>query len=239
MNKKNIAFIIISLLIIIGVIIAIEIAIDFNKEAKIRNEVKEIINIMTNDIENTEKANEILTRRIITKGKYKTVEDNLKKYYTDLYNNYSNLLFLENDDNFSNYLSITNLKEDRPDFIKSKNNLQNSKAQIDEYYNSFVSLLTKDENKEVYIMNKKITSYYKDFYFTLTNELNTKEFLDNIKENYEIAKSKITIYNKAFDYLIVNKGNWELKNNSLIFKTIENNEEYLKIIAKLNPKTEE
>lgn len=239
MNKKNIAFIIISLLIIIGVIIAIEIAIDFNKEAKIRNEVKEIINIMTNDIENTEKANEILTRRIITKGKYKTVEDNLKKYYTDLYNNYSNLLFLENDDNFSNYLSITNLKEDRPDFIKSKNNLQNSKAQIDEYYNSFVSLLTKDENKEVYIMNKKITSYYKDFYFTLTNELNTKEFLDNIKENYEIAKSKITIYNEAFDYLIVNKGNWELKNNSLIFKTIENNEEYLKIIAKLNPKTEE
>ena len=40
------------------------------------------------DIENTEKANEILTRRIITKGKYKTVEDSLKKYYTDLYNNY-------------------------------------------------------------------------------------------------------------------------------------------------------
>ena len=37
-------------------------------------------------------------------------------------------------------------------------------------------------------MNKKITSYYKDFYFTLTNELNTKEFLDNIKVGIENIK---------------------------------------------------
>lgn len=234
MKKKHTVFIVIAIIVIIGVAIALKISSDFNKETKIKSDIKEVINVFDTKNINQEKINKVLNRRVIKKGQYKKVEESIKDYYKDLYDDFNNLIFLLDDDNFSNYLTSKNLKDDRPSFLKSKNNLQNSKAQITENYNEFITQLTDETTKLTYIIDKDLDKYYIDFYLSLTNEINKEELKKEIENMTNSAQEKIIIYNEALDFLIANKGHWDIKNEVIMFDKTEYYEEYINITEKLN-----
>lgn len=233
-KKKYLAIItIIAIVIIVGAVI-INLLLDFHNENKIKDEVTEIVNILKSEDIDENKINEILNRRVIKKGTYLKVEESIKKYYQDIYTNISNLNFLVDDDNYSNYLKGNNLKEDKPNFIKSKENLNNTKAQIDIEYQAYNKKIADKTTKIVYIADKDLKNYYVDFFLELTEVLNTEEFNTSIDNKVKQATSKNAIYNEIFAFLSANKGHWTLNGDELIFDETTYYEEYTTLVKKLN-----
>lgn len=233
MNKKTIAIIVTILIVALVGFITIKIATDYSKEAKLRNEVKEIIKYLNSDNPNTDKLNEILDRTKVKKGDYNQVETSIKSYYKKISQDISNLNFLTNEENYNNYLTGNNLLDDRPNFINSKNNLENTKNQLEDQYNELILELTDETRKMSYIADKDIKNYYKDFYLELINEINTEEFKETKKLEKETTINKIETFNKALDFLIVNKGHWDVTNDVIVFDKTTLYEEYIRITDEL------
>ncbi len=238
MNKKKIIIIVLAILLIIGSFIAIKIVLDFNKEAKLREEIKEISAIFTK-MEDKNKLTEILDRRVVNNGQYAIVEDAIKLYYKDLYNNLSNLEFLLDDDNFTDYLSSKNLSNDGANFNKSRENLANSRVQIDEYYKLFTNLLDDDPTRAAYLEGKNIDIYYRNFYLELTTLVVNEDFRNTLKSDYERVINRISIYNEIFDFLLSNKGHWAISNDKIAFDDTVLYDDYIRITEKLNDKNVE
>lgn len=232
MKKKKTIIIFIIIAIIIA-FITTKLISDFTKETKIKDEIKEISKVFKVVNIDDDEVNEILNRRIIKSGPYKDVEDSIKKYYQNVYSNLKNLTFLLDDDNFSIYLSGDNLKEDKPNFTKSKDNLLNTKAQIDEYYNLLTDELDNKQTKIEYILDKDVSPYYQEFYLELTSLAISSDFNNELSEAYENTITKIDIYNEALDFLITNKGHWSIKDDVIIFDDTVLYEEYINITKKL------
>ncbi|HIS17089.1 MAG TPA: hypothetical protein IAC02_00560 [Candidatus Coprovivens excrementavium] len=232
-KKKILTIIIISLIVIAVAAITIKLVGDLNKETTLKNEVKEISKFMNINQNENDEINEILTRREITKGKYKNIENDIKQYYQVIYSDLQNFSFLIDNDNFNIYLSSENLNEDKPSFIKSKDNLQNTKAQIDEYYNKLIKELNDESIKLSFITEDRLDSYYRNFYLELTSLAISDNLKKELDTAYEEVLSKIEIYNEALDFLVANKGHWAIKNNVIIFDDTILYEGYLEITNKL------
>ncbi len=232
-KKKILTIIIISLIVIAVAAITIKLVGDLNKETTLKNEVKEISKFMNINQNENDEINEILTRREITKGKYKNIENDIKQYYQVIYSDLQNFSFLIDNDNFNIYLSSENLNEDKPSFIKSKDNLQNTKAQIDEYYNKLIKELNDESIKLSFITEARLDSYYRNFYLELTSLAISDNLKKELDTAYEEVLSKIEIYNEALDFLVANKGHWAIKNNVIIFDDTILYEGYLEITNKL------
>lgn len=232
-KKKILTIIIISLIVIAVAAITIKLVGDLNKETTLKNEVKEISKFMNINQNENDEINEILTRREITKGKYKNIENDIKQYYQVIYSDLQNFSFLIDNDNFNIYLSSENLNEDKPSFIKSKDNLQNTKAQIDEYYNKLTKELNDESIKLSFITEDRLDSYYRNFYLELTSLAISDNLKKELDTAYEEVLSKIEIYNEALDFLVANKGHWAIKNNVIIFDDTILYEGYLEITNKL------
>lgn len=232
-KKKILTIIIISLIVIAVAAITIKLVGDLNKETTLKNEVKEISKFMNINQNENDEINEILTRREITKGKYKNIENDIKQYYQVIYSDLQNFSFLIDNDNFNIYLSSENLNEDKPSFIKSKDNLQNTKAQIDEYYNKLIKELNDESIKLSFITEARLDSYYRNFYLELTSLAISENLKKELDTAYEEVLSKIEIYNEALDFLVANKGHWAIKNNVIIFDDTILYEGYLEITNKL------
>ena len=232
-KKKILTIIIISLIVKAVAAITIKLFGDLNKETTLKNEVKEISKFMNINQNENDEINEILTRREITKGKYKNIENDIKQYYQVIYSDLQNFSFLIDNDNFNIYLSSENLNEDKPSFIKSKDNLQNTKAQIDEYYNKLIKELNDESIKLSFITEARLDSYYRNFYLELTSLAISDNLKKELDTAYEEVLSKIEIYNEALDFLVANKGHWAIKNNVIIFDDTILYEGYLEITNKL------
>lgn len=233
MKKKYLVIASIIVILIIVVFIIINISLDFNNEDKIKKEVTEIVNLLQSDSIPEDKINEILDRRLIKKGNYLKVEESIKAYYRDIYLNISNLNFLMADDNYSNYLTGSNLKDDRPSFIKSKENLNNTQAQINIEFNACQKKITEESTKMLYIADKDLRNYYIDFFITLTKEIDNEEFINNQSTKVKNNEEKIKVYHEAYSFLIANRGHWDIRSDELIFDETTYYEEYATITNKL------
>lgn len=237
MKKKHLVKTLLIISIIIAVFIAIDISLDFYKENKIRKEVVEIINYLNNENYKSTDIDTILNRHLIKKGPYHNVENCIKKYYKDFINEKQNIDFLISDDNYINYLSGENLKEDNLSFIHSKENLNNTKLQIKDTYKKMKNKVNDQKEKLTYIGNQKIKSYYKNFYLTLIDDYIDKEYLKKIEIKKDIALKNIDVYLEIFDYLNANRSNWKIRNNALEFNDTIYSEEYNNLLSKLIKET--
>lgn len=230
-NKMKLIIFLVVIALVIGV--ATKVTLDFRKEAKIRKEIKEVTELFINNNINNEEANAMLERRVIEKGDYKIVEEAIKLYYKDLYSNLQNITFLLDEENEYSYLSSSNLKTDGPDFTKSKDTIANTKAQIDDYYNLFITYLTDEEVKLSYIKDKELSKYYIDFYLELTDEVNNKALKENLLKKYTSANNKLDIYNEVLAFLEINSIHWHIKKDNILFDSIEINDKFNFITSKL------
>lgn len=233
MKRKYIIIISIISLVLLATITFGKIGLDFYKETKIKNEIKEIMKYINNSNYTDQKLTEILERSVVKKGDYNEVETSIKNYYKDLANDLSNLQFLLSEDNFVNYLSADNLKEDQPNFIKSKANLVNSASQIEEVYQNINTRTTDINTKRYYIADKQVKTYYKDFYLSLIEDNITEEFTKRIKDEKNNGIEKTKTYNQVLDFLIANEGHWNLNQDIIVFDETTLYEEYLNITKSL------
>ena len=221
--------VIIVLIVIIGVIaIGIGLYNDFKQEGELISECKEIMDLSNAENLDTEKINEMLTRRI-SAGEYLQVEDALKEYLIARFQNVTRITEILNNEKLENILTIDNYKNDGPEFATTKEYIENTKQELQDLKKRYEELFT-EETVMSYINNKNLDSYYADFY---KQELigNLEDSKDNIVE-HEID-GIITIldsYNSVIDFLITNKNNWKIEGENIVFANQELSEKFLELI---------
>ena len=233
MKIKKKTIVLISIIAILLLSIIVKLSTDFYKENKLKEEIKEIVRLINTNPENNEKIYELLNRTVIKKGKYNIVETSLKKYYKELYSDYSNLLFIIDDENFTNYLSETSLRENRPSFINTKNNIENTYNQIDALYTEVENEVKEISIKLPYISEYNLSTYYKELYLSLIDDNLGAEFINNLEKEKNKAKDKLAIYEEAIQYLSTYNNEWSIKNGVIEFKDISYKTEYEIIMNKL------
>lgn len=238
MKKKTTIIIVIAIFVVLALGIVIKIGLDYRKEDKIRKEVKEI-SLVFETKNDSSSLNEILDRRIINGGQYETIEDAIKTYYKTLYNSLNNLEFLLDDDNFINYLSAKNMKEDGPKFLKSREMLRNSKAQIEEHYVTYKNMLEDDFTKQEFLEEKKVDIYYRNFFLELTTLGLNAQVREEKKNDYERVIHNIDVYIEIFDFLAAHENMWSVKNEVITFTETGLYEEYVNLTKKLNQEVKE
>lgn len=221
--------VIIAVVLIVGVIaIGIGLYHDFKQEAELIAECKEISNLTNADNLNTEKINGMLTRRI-SSGEYLQVEDALKEYLTARFQNVTRITEVLNDEKLENILTIDNYKNDGPDFVATKEYIENTKQELQNLKTGYEELF-KEETIMSYINNKNVDSYYVDFY---KQELigNPEDYKDNIVE-HEIDGiiSILDGSNSVIDFLIANKNNWKIEGENILFANEDLSNKFLEII---------
>ena len=221
--------IIIVLIVIIGVIaIGIGLYNDFKQEGELISECKEIMDLSNAENLDTEKINEMLTRRI-SAGEYLQVEDALKEYLRARFQNVTRITEILNNEKLENILTIDNYKNDGPEFATTKEYIENTKQELLDLKKRYEELFT-EETVMSYINNKNLDSYYADFY---KQELigNLEDSKDNIVE-HEID-GIITILdssNSVIDFLITNKNSWKIEGENIVFANQELSEKFLEIV---------
>lgn len=221
--------IIIVLIVIIGVIaIGIGLYNDFKQEGELISECKEIMDLSNAENLDTEKINEMLTRRI-SAGEYLQVEDALKEYLRARFQNVTRITEILNNEKLENILTIDNYKNDGPEFATTKEYIENTKQELLDLKKRYEELFT-EETVMSYINNKNLDSYYADFY---KQELigNLEDSKDNIVE-HEID-GIITILdssNSVIDFLITNKNSWKIEGENIVFANQELSEKFLELI---------
>ena len=229
MKKRFIiTLVVVIALVLIVEIIAIGLYNDFKQEGELISECKEIIDLSNAENLDTEKINEMLTRRISAE-EYLQVEDALKEYLTARFQNVTRITEILNNEKLENILTIDNYKNDGPEFATTKEYIENTKQELQDLKKRYEELFT-EETVMSYINNKNLDSYYVDFY---KQELigNLEKSKDNIVE-HEID-GIITIlnsYNSVIDFLITNKNSWKIEGENIVFANQESSEKFLELI---------
>ena len=229
MKKRFIiTLVVVIALVLIVEIIAIGLYNDFKQEGELISECKEIMDLSNAENLDTEKINEMLTRRISAE-EYLQVEDALKEYLTARFQNVTRITEILNNEKLENILTIDNYKNDGPEFATTKEYIENTKQELQDLKKRYEELFT-EETVMSYINNKNLDSYYVDFY---KQELigNLEKSKDNIVE-HEID-GIITIlnsYNSVIDFLITNKNSWKIEGENIVFANQESSEKFLELI---------
>lgn len=221
--------VVIALVLIVGIIaIGIGLYHDFKQESELISECEQIKELTNEENIDTEKINEMLTRRI-SDGDYLQVENALKEYLTARFQNITKISEILNNEKLENILTIDNYKNDGPEFITTKEYIENTKKELQELKNRYEELFT-EETLMSYINNKNLDSYYVDFY---KQELigNSEESKDNtVEHNIDGIITILDSYNSVIDFLITNKNSWKIEGENIVFANEELSNKFLEIV---------
>lgn len=241
MKKGKIIAIIIAIVAVLAIVTILlimgtkSVVSDIEQEELIKKELKEI-NEMS-DAENIDKeALDKKINNIATTGDYAIVEKALKTYISDVYRDTTKLSELLTDKKLEDIMTTNNYKNDGPDFIETKEYLTNEKNQIKEY-KDIVYGYFEEEKIMSYINDKGLDSYYMDLYKQLAledREQLEQEDKNKIDESIDLIYNIIDVGNETIDFLIQNKGKWEVQGEEIAFETDELSTQYTNIINKLN-----
>ena len=188
---------------------------------------------------NMTKQEEVLTQEVInwsnknllkdnfeinikTKGEYAYVENAIKKFYKKLSNNVKQLYYYLESDELTNILSIENLQNDRPNFIKSNNTISTVKANATTAINNIASLCDEETIKSL-LDKDKVDDYYIDIYKKLMyTEQDLKNFKETKAEMEELSKNLNIFLDKIQEILNLlekNNNNWMIENGQLYFSS--------------------
>lgn len=102
---------------------------------------------------------------IKTKGQYAIVEETMKQYLNQTLELAKEADNVYKPEEIEQILSIENIKEDGPDFVKTKENIAKMKQDSENYINEFIELCNADkllaaiDDKDVSIITRKYTKH--------------------------------------------------------------------------------
>ncbi len=212
-TKRNI--IIASLLVVIAVIgvIAYMTVKDLKQEDILCEEVKAISEKdVTKDRYNTE---------VKTTKDYAVVEKAIKNYMDEYATTLQDLLKILVDEKLVNSLSAANYQKDGPDFVETKNYLEETKIRFNQQLEKLTDM-TSEKTIVNNIAEKKLDSYYIELYKELMlNGIAEKDF-EQSKKDLKIASEKINkvlnCQTEVINLLVANKGKWEVQGDKIVFQ---------------------
>ncbi len=203
-------------------------------EKKLKDEINEIYNLIYMEEYDYEK---IYTKinSIISNDDYAIVEECAKDYLSDLFKQILEISNIINDDKISDVLTISNFNDDGPDFKNTKDYLKTTKQKI---LNLEADILFYLEEKTImaYIIDENLEDSYVNLYKSLKfaknkEVLEKKEYIENLVDQ---LVNKIEQEEKVIEFLIENKNNWNISDNTINFNSSQLSDEYNKMIAEIN-----
>ena len=217
MGKKKIVFIVIGIIILVLLgIFGYMVADEMNQTNKLIIEVDEVSQMFNQTSLDYEAIEQKLSTNV-SKGDYLVVEKAVKQYLSDALASMKELQSVVDDDRITTLLTIDNYAEDGPDFVNTKEYIQNTRTTLENLKNEFISYTTQEKMDE-YISDKGLDEYYIELY----NELmgGDKIMQADIEELESSLDSIINMLNNTevvIDFLIENKDSWELQGENIVF----------------------
>ena len=217
MGKKKIVFIVIGIIILVLLgIFGYMVADEMNQTNKLIIEVDEVSQMFNQ----TSLDYEIIEQKLstnVSKGDYLVVEKAVKQYLSDALASMKELQSVVDDDRITTLLTMDNYAEDGPDFVNTKEYIQNTRTALENLKNEFISYTTQEKMDE-YISDKGLDEYYIELY----NELmGGDEIMQaDIEELESSLDSIINMLNNTevvIDFLIENKDSWKLQGENIVF----------------------
>ena len=234
-KKTKIILLIIAILVIALIaIIAFKVTSDLKQEEILEKELDSLYDLLDNYPLDYESLNKQLPTTVTT-GDYAKVEKAVKDYSKDFVNYMKQLDALVNNETIIYALNIENIKEDGPNFTNTKNILSESKTTLDTILTNFSNYLT-EETALSYIKDIELDEYYTNIYkqYTLGDNLSEMESTrDEILKSLNDLKSLIENEEEAINFLVANKGSWEIENDQLVFYSDSLINQYNDIISKI------
>ena len=232
--KKTVIWIFIAILLVIIVGIGILVVKDFKQEDILRQEMLEFENLTRAENIDLDQIDQRI-RELKTTGDYGVLEKAMKEYLSDVVNVSVNISNILNDEKIVNALTPENYTEDGPDFVETKQFLEQSKNNLEKYKNEVLELLT-NEKAMSYIENKNLDEYYIDLYkeIALSEDTALDENNKEIEESLNEATQVLDIETQVINFLSENKGKWEIQGENIVFSNESLSNQYNEYISQLN-----
>ncbi len=228
--KKKILIGVLAVIVVAVVTICYFVFNDGKQEQKLKDELVEISNLTNVTPIDVDTINKKLEETITT-GDYATVEKAMKSYLKDSFDNMVRIAELLNDERITEILTAENYQEDGPDFVETKAYITSTIQELETRKNNYQEYLT-EEKAMSYIENKGLDDYYINFYKTeIVKDMESDDttVADSIDGIIEILRNS----EKVIDFLITNKDNWKIENDSVIFSNEDLSNQYINLISQL------
>lgn len=233
-KQTKIILLVIAILVIACIaVIAFMTTSDLKQEEKLGEELNALNSLLSNyplDYESIDKQ----LATIITTDDCAKVEKAVKEYSKDFVNYMKQFDTLLANETIENALGIDNIKEDGPDFTKTKATLSESKTSIDTLITNFSNYLT-EEFALSYIKDMELDEYYTNLYkqYTLGESVEEMESArEEMMKNLNDVKTLVENEEEAINFLVANKGSWKVEDNQLLFYSESLSNQYNDIIGK-------
>ena len=216
--KKKILIGVLAVIVIAVVAIGYFVFADGQQEQKLKDELTEINNLANATPIDVDAIYDKLGETV-TKGDYAILDNAIR---------ISELL---NDERITEILTATNYQEDGPDFVETKAYITSTVQELETCKNNHQEYLTQEKAMS-YIEDKNLDEYYVNFYkdeIVKDMESNDTTVADSIDEIIAILQNS----EKVIDFLIANKNNWKIENDSIVFNNEDLSNQYMDLITQI------
>lgn len=231
--KKAIIGVIIAIVLVAVVGIGILVVKDFKQEDILRQEMLEFENLTRAENIDLDQIDQRI-RELKTTGDYGVLEKAMKDYLADVVNASVSIANVLNDERMVNALTPENYVEDGPDFVQTKQFLEEAKGQIEQYKTEIMTLLT-NEGAMSYIENKNLDQYYIDLYkeIALSEDTALEEDTAELEASLDEAARIIDIESQIINFLSENKDGWEIQDENIVFNTQTLQDQYNEYVSQI------
>ena len=234
-SKKKVIITVVVIVILILLVVGGFVFYHGNQIGKLIAEVNKLAEIEMINEDGTLKE-EPIDMQIKTNGSYAVVEKTFKNYMNEIVTDTQELVNTLDQEKIMNLVSIDNMKEDGPDFTKSKEEITTMKNAISSYVTK-METLANEENLLSKIDDKDVGEYYKELYRQLAIDeesgANLKDTIDELKTNEEVAVQALNDLESIFNFLSDNKDEWQIEEEQIVFTTQSAYNEYTSLMSSL------
>lgn len=217
MGKKKIVFIVIGIIILVLLgIFGYMVADEMNQTNKLIIEVDEVSQMFNQTSLDYEAIEQKLSTNV-SKGDYLVVEKAVKQYLSDALASMKELQSVVDDDRITTLLTIDNYAEDGPDFVNTKEYIQNTRTTLENLKNEFISYTTQEKMDE-YISDKGLDEYYIELYNELMGgDKIMQADIEELESSLDSIINMLSNTEVVIDFLIENKDSWQLQGENIVF----------------------
>ena len=231
--KKAIIGVIIAIVLVAIVGIGILVVNDFKQEDILRQEMLEFENLTRAENVDLDQIDQRI-RELKTTGDYGVLEKAMKDYLADVVNATVSIADVLNDERIIKALTPENYVEDGPDFVQTKQFLEEAKGKIEQYKTEVLTLLT-NEGAMSYIKNKNLDQYYIDLYkeIALSEDTAIEENSAEIETSLDEVARILDIETQVINLLSENKSGWEVQGENIVFNSEELQNQYDELVSQI------
>lgn len=231
--KKAIIGVVIAIVLVAVVGIGVLVVNDFRQEDILRQEMLEFENLTRAENIDLDQIDQRI-RELKTTGDYGVLEKAMKDYLADVVNTSVSIANIINDERIINALTPENYTEDGPDFVQTKQFLEEAKGKMEQYKTEVLTLLT-NEGAMSYIENKNLDDYYIDLYkeIALSEDTAIEESNAELEGSLDEAMSVIDTESQVINFLAENQSGWEIQGENIVFNSEELQNQYDELVSQI------